>query len=411
MNSGAVSDIRQSYGFGVICNDLLTVNAACLSVYMNGSLCGLDIINIKASAAVFFQDINLGLSVKVSGLVFSTLTKLQAIALALECVPFFWSVDLFSDSQTALDACKLEFFLICPDFRNWCWIEYCHITDVICHKNLNVNWIKVRGHLGVSGNECTDALAKNVIFSAWQLLYLTSEKFLRAGSTAVSNSHLATGFISMQTADLRTYFMKALHYWLPVAMCKCLYDKCYPSVVCLFCNDIEISDHVFCCLFDVAGHAWLLDTYVSVWEFRSSLFQSSLCVLQLLHICVSDVAIGLALCKGFVFNNWYHKSVSVFRDLKIAMLKVVDFIHEFCLTFRENIWLVHAKHQAFMEKNGLILHDSSIPTLISGLFMLFLTGMVRLLSIVEVFGVSFGFCNPCLFFSGIGDLVSVHIGV
>ncbi|KAG9288373.1 hypothetical protein G9A89_021404 [Geosiphon pyriformis] len=89
INSSVVFDIHQFHGFGIICNDLLATDAAHFSVYMDGSLCGLSTIDIKAGAVVFFQDINSGLGVKVFGLVSSTLMKLQTIALALECVSSF----------------------------------------------------------------------------------------------------------------------------------------------------------------------------------------------------------------------------------------------------------------------------------------------------------------------------------
>ncbi|KAG9291885.1 hypothetical protein G9A89_012170 [Geosiphon pyriformis] len=121
------SDVCQSFGFGVICNDLSNAGANCLSVYTDRSLCNLDTVDMKASAAVFFEDINSGLDVSVSGLVSFTLMELQAIVLVLECIPLFRSVDLFSDSQAALDVYRLESLL----------------------KNLDVNWIKVKSHLGI----------------------------------------------------------------------------------------------------------------------------------------------------------------------------------------------------------------------------------------------------------------------
>ncbi|KAG9305274.1 hypothetical protein G9A89_003358 [Geosiphon pyriformis] len=121
VNGRASSDICLSHDFGVVCDDLLATNvAAHLSVYTDGSLSGLGTVDMKAGVAVFFENINLGLRVEVSGLVSSMLTKLQAFALALKCVPSFHSVDLFSDSQAALDACKAEFLLARLDFRNQC---------------------------------------------------------------------------------------------------------------------------------------------------------------------------------------------------------------------------------------------------------------------------------------------------
>ncbi|KAG9295455.1 hypothetical protein G9A89_013484 [Geosiphon pyriformis] len=437
----AVSDICLSHDFSVIRDTLPTIDAARLSVYTDGSLSGLDTVNMKAGAAVFFEDINLGLGVEVAGLVSSTLTELQAIALALECVPFFHSIDLFSDSQAALDACRSKSSLVRLDFRNHCWIKRRHIATVIHQKNLDVNWVKVKGHSGVLGNKRADALAKSAALSAWRLPHLVSERFLCASGTAVSgnskhfvrdvfqsvhrarweigvgsrvvddslcadinwskfsmvwhpNSHLASGFTNMRTAGCYTYFMKALHHRLPVAVCKRLYNRRYPSVVCLLCGDVETSDYVFLCPQDAIGYAYLLDAHALAWEALSGLSRSSSCVLQALAFCVFEVGVGVALYKGFVFNEWFHESVLVFKDSKKGAKRIVSFVREFCL--------------AFQDDHGLIPRDGSAPALVSGLPMVFSAGVVRLLGVAETFGVGFGFCKFCPFFSGIGDLVYVH---
>ncbi|KAG9294920.1 hypothetical protein G9A89_003260 [Geosiphon pyriformis] len=106
--------------FGLICNQLLDVGADTLSVYINGSLKDLGSANVRAGTVVFFENVNLDLGVRISGLLSSTLAELQTIALALECVPSFSSVCLFTDSQAVLDACKSELSLVHPDFQNWC---------------------------------------------------------------------------------------------------------------------------------------------------------------------------------------------------------------------------------------------------------------------------------------------------
>ncbi|KAG9307193.1 hypothetical protein G9A89_017021 [Geosiphon pyriformis] len=99
------------------------------------------------------------------------------------------------------------------------------------------------------------------------------------------------------------------------------------------------------------------------------------------------------------------------RTLRLGAREIVNFVHGLCLAFRDDIWLVRTRHRAFIEKHGLIPHDSSTPASVSGLPMVFSAGVVRLLSVAEAFGVDFGFHKFCPFFSGIGYLVSVHIGV
>ncbi|KAG9290996.1 hypothetical protein G9A89_012868 [Geosiphon pyriformis] len=76
---------------------------------------------------------------------------------------------------------------------------------------------------------------------------------------------------------------------------------------------------------------------------------------------------------------------------------------------KSNIWSVHAKHYAFMEKNRLIPLDSLVPVSVSSLVLELLARVVKLLGITNAFGVHFGFCKSCLFFSGVSDLVLVHI--
>ncbi|KAG9285357.1 hypothetical protein G9A89_010832 [Geosiphon pyriformis] len=216
-------DILESHEFGIICDCLLGVNAGCLSVYTDGSLNSLEILDMKAGTAVFFENINLGLDVKVSGLVFSIMTELQVVALALECI--------FFSNLSALDACKLELGLLCLDFQNWCWIK---------------------NYLSVLGNKCVDTFTKTACFSNQYFFYYIAKCYIRAGggiffansryfvhnifqSVGSSSqivvdflhanidwfrsflmwhpdSHLTSNFISRSTIGTCTYFIKALHY-------------------------------------------------------------------------------------------------------------------------------------------------------------------------------------------------------
>ncbi|KAG9292350.1 hypothetical protein G9A89_015220 [Geosiphon pyriformis] len=405
-------------------NRLPQVNINSLSVYTDGSLRNLGTVDCRARAAVFFENIDLGVDVGVQGLVSSTLAELQAIALALECMPAACSVNLFSDSQAALDACKSELSLVCPDFRNQCWVECWHIQNVIHSKNLRVSWHKVKGHSGISGNDYANSIADAASLSGWYLPPCVDGHFLLADSGVVSGNsrhfvqdvchvcwevgsgsgflassfssrvwhpdlHMAIGFTSRLTADTRTYLMKALHCQLSVAVRRHIYNKCYLSVLCLYCDKVEVFDHLS----------------------LSGLFLSSSVVLQLMSICTPDLLVFLALYKGFVFNGWLQEAVAVFYDPKIAGVKITDFVHSICFTFRNNIWLVCAKHHVFMEKNGLIPVNGSFVIPVSGLVLRFLAGVVKLLGITKAFGILFGFHKSCSFFLGISDLVSVNIVV
>ncbi|KAG9286454.1 hypothetical protein G9A89_014620 [Geosiphon pyriformis] len=366
---------------------LSQVDINSLSVYMDSSLKNLGTVNCRAGAAVFFEDIYLGLGV-------------SAIALALECVSAAHSIDLFLNSQGALDACRSELSLVCSDFRN----QY---------------WHKVKSHFGILENDCADSIADTTSLFGWYLFSCMDKHFLLADGSVVSDVYhavchvrwevssssgflasslrsdvdwlsssrvwhsdlnMATGFTSRLTADTRTYLMKALHHRLPVAVQKCIYNKCYSSVLCLYCGKIEVSDHVFSCVVDdLARH-------------------------QLMSICASDLLVFSALYKSF-------EAVTVFHDPKIAGVKITDFMRSLCSTFKNDIWLVCIKHCVFMEKNSLIPADRSIPIPVFGLVSRLLPGVIKLLGITEVFDILFGFCKSCLFFSGIGDMVSVNIVV
>ncbi|KAG9294166.1 hypothetical protein G9A89_021525 [Geosiphon pyriformis] len=165
------------------------------------------------------------------------------------------------------------------------------------------------------------------------------------------------------------------------------------SIVCLFCENVKFLDHVFSCRMDSEAHKKLLDAHMATWKASSGQLRSFSCVFQLLSSCSSNFA----------------EAFSVFKDPKIASCKVVDFVHSFRLAYRNNIWLVPFKHRALMEKGGLILCDGTISVVVTGPSSVLSSGVVKLLGIAEAFGVSFGMCKSCLFFSDIGDFISVRV--
>ncbi|KAG9303862.1 hypothetical protein G9A89_005772 [Geosiphon pyriformis] len=401
---------------------LFQININSLSVYTDGFLKYLSTADYRAGAAVFFEDIDLGLGVGVQSLVLFTLAELQAILLALECMPTAHSVNLFSDNQTALDACKSELSL--------------HIRNVIHSKNLRVSWHKVKGHFGILGNNCANSIADAAFLSGWYLLLCVDRHFLLADGGVVSSGsgfltsslhsdvdwlssfrvwhpdlYMATGFTSRLTADTRTYLMKALYCWLSMAVWKHIYNKCYPSVLCLYCGKVKVSDHVFSYVADDSAHCQVLESCMSSWRSLSGLSFFSLVVLQFMSICASDLLVSLALYKSFVFNGWLQETVTVFHNSKVTGVKITDFMCSLCSAFRNNIWLVCTKYCAFMEKNGLIPADKSISIPVFGLVLRLSPGVVKLLGVTEAFGILFGFRKSCSFFSDIGNIVSVNIVV
>ncbi|KAG9293622.1 hypothetical protein G9A89_005625 [Geosiphon pyriformis] len=453
-----LKSIFASPGFVLVHDWLSQVLSSSISVYMDGSLTNFGTENCTAGAGVFFSDIDLDLGVGVSGLLSSTLAEMQAIALALECVPHSSFVHLFSDSQAALDVYKSELGLVCSDFHNCCWVEHQHIVNVIHGKNLMVEWHKVKGHSGVIGNKYADAIAGASSHSGWFLPSQLHVHFLLTDGGAVfgnfrhfvcdifhsiscthwevgsgskflpaslfadidwscfslvwhPNSHMAAGHTGKPTVDAHSFFMKALHHWLPVAVHKCLYNRKYPSVLCLYCDEVETSDHAFSCKVDDSARLQILDTCSKSWRVLSGLSLSSSCMLQLLFSCASDVSVFTALFKGFVFSGWLREAVSAFKSHKIVSSNIVEFVRSLSFAFRNDIWLVQVKHHAFMEKNKLIPLDGSVLVSVSGLASKFLAGIVRLLGVAEALGICFGFRKQCFFFSGVGNSVLVHIAV
>ncbi|KAG9306343.1 hypothetical protein G9A89_018226 [Geosiphon pyriformis] len=300
---------------------------------------------------------------------------------------------------------------------------------------LRVSWHKVKSHSGMLGNNCANSIADAAALSDWFLPSCIAEQFLLVDGGIVSGNsrhfvrdvfcavgsgsrflagdlysdvdwlissrvwhpdlHMATGFTSRHT--------------LPVAVQKCVYDKSYPSVLCLYCGEIEVSDHVFSCVIDDAACHWVLESCMSSWKVLSGLSLLFSSILQMLSTCALDFLVFSALCKGFVFKEWLQEAVSIFHNPRVAGIKIADFVCSICVTFRNNIWLVRAKHCVYMEKNGLILVDGLVPVSVSGLALRFSNGVVKLLGITEAFGVCFAFRKSCSFFSGIGDLVTVNI--
>ncbi|KAG9303135.1 hypothetical protein G9A89_005093 [Geosiphon pyriformis] len=251
----AVENILKSCEFRLVYNQLSGISASGFSVYTDGSLCSLGSIDMKAGAAAFFEDINLGLEVKVTGV----LSNNQA--------------DLFAGVS----------------FHSG-WLLPFQLKECFVLTNGSI----------ISKN------SRHFVRDIFQSIYCASWE-LGSGAKIVNT----------------------LHYKLPIVVYKCLYDKHYSSVVCLYCGNVEVLDHVFSCAFDATAWLQLFIDFAFAWRAISGLSYASSRVLQMLSNCLADLELVALLCKNFVLMDWYQKAAFCFDDSKTVSDRVVEFVHVF----------------------------------------------------------------------------------
>ncbi|KAG9302938.1 hypothetical protein G9A89_022355 [Geosiphon pyriformis] len=171
--------------FSDVKNDLLEVWFGSISVFTNSFLKEVGFVNVAGGAVAFFFEIELGIGVKVVGLLSSMMAELQTVALVLECVSSFCSVKVCLDSQAALDVCVLELKSGGSDFCNSCWMKKRHIVNLIIQKDISVSWLKVKEHFDVLDNICADALACTSAHFSLLLLINIHECFLMANGMPI----------------------------------------------------------------------------------------------------------------------------------------------------------------------------------------------------------------------------------
>ncbi|KAG9295818.1 hypothetical protein G9A89_009047 [Geosiphon pyriformis] len=272
-------NILNSGNFASVCNCFSQIGSDSLFVYMDKFLKNLGTVDYKAGIAAFFEDINLGLRVSILDMMLSIMAELQAIVLALKCVLLSSSVYLFSDSQSALDAYNVRF----------------------SHTNM------IAGAASLSG---------------WHFSSCLDKHFIVADGSIVSDNfrHFVHDIICFMrlTGSAHCWYDILICIWLlvlPAGSRLCLYDKCYFSVLYLYCNNVKVSDHVFFCEA----------------LFGFSYFFSS--ILQLLSSCVSD----------------FSKAISIFYDPKVASLEIVKFVHFLGLT---KLWHIAQQCGAMSENTA-----------------------------------------------------------
>ncbi|KAG9297313.1 hypothetical protein G9A89_002002 [Geosiphon pyriformis] len=130
--------------FFVVQDGLHKIWSGSFEVFMDGSVRNYGHADVASEVAAYFSAINLSVDIR-------------AIALALVCIPSSCSVVLYSNSQTAIDACVSEMSLSVPDFHFLCWLERCRIFNLVHDKDFSVYWVKIKKHSGVHSNVRVDA--------------------------------------------------------------------------------------------------------------------------------------------------------------------------------------------------------------------------------------------------------------
>ncbi|KAG9300015.1 hypothetical protein G9A89_009743 [Geosiphon pyriformis] len=427
-------DILGSGEFSAVKNGLHDIWSGFFEVFMDGSLRNAGSAEVVCGAAAYFPVLDKSIGVAVRGLLLSTMAELQAVALALECVPSLSTVVLHLDSQAAIDACVSEM-----------------------NKDFSVSWVKVKGHSEIPGNVRADLAAGAASGSPFSLCADVREHFLVAEGIAVSgnachfvrnifrsiccarweagpgcdvvpdvmigcidwvvmakvwhsDSHMLAEFTSHTSSTLRTYVIKAVHRRLPVAVRKRLYDKCYPSVLCLFCGEVEFSNHVFTCVHESGIRGEILAEASARWSALAGGSPTS-AVLWVLSQCSIDVRLYTLVCKGFVLEEWYEEACNVFKDRKVATAWIVDYVRFVVGLYCAKVWLARASHWVVMEKAGLVCDVGVVSGLPCGVSSVLSDSVVRLLGLANSFAVSFGRRKPYCFFSGLGGSVRVVIDV
>ncbi|KAG9297115.1 hypothetical protein G9A89_019396 [Geosiphon pyriformis] len=376
-----VLNVLDSEAFACVCEDFLEVWSNCIEVYTDRFLKGVGSAKVTSGTAAYFLATDMDIGVRVQELLLSTLAELQAIVLALECVSSSCSVVLYLDSQFVINAYVSE--------------------SLVMKKDVLVRWVKVKRHSGVLGNVKANKLADKATFSSFSLSVGIQERFLVAEDTTTvcyahwkaspgydivlsvmikeinwaatlkiwhPDSHMLSGFISKNLANMCTYLIKAIYRWLLVAVRKKLYDVNYSGVLYLLCGEVEVSDHIFVC----SSNAGLRDDILA-----NGLFT--------------------AVCKGFVLKNWYAETALAFERKGKTTLTVTEF--------------ARFVHRVDIERAGLVKDGGVILGLSHCLVSNLSDGVVYLLNVVESFTVSFGRHKLCYFFSGLSGDVFFHMDV
>ncbi|KAG9292712.1 hypothetical protein G9A89_008300 [Geosiphon pyriformis] len=388
-------------------NILLNSGLVLFNVYTDSSIKQFGSCSVVAGTVAFFPEFGLGVGARVQGVMSSTLAELKAIALILTCVSLGSSVFIYSDSQAVLSACSNELFLAHLNFQKNLWMEYRQIINFIRRKSLAMTWLKVKGHSGILGNMCFFLKLGDLVLSYnvrhyikdffytlycanWENEFgskinntcnINSVDWKRTFAVWHPNGYMTSGYMSHQLATL--------------------------SVMCVFYDMIDTSEHSFVCLSDMLACNEILSEFCVRWSSLPNVTISSSMMVHDLFFGVSDVEFYSMLAKDFMLSGWYRETLDALGCFVVAGVIVIDFVRDLASSHRSVIWYKRSSHQLSMEKTGKIIANSSVSHLVDIVRDRLSVGVVRLLSLDKTRGVYSGMHTSCQIFSGMRDIVLV----
>ncbi|KAG9302817.1 hypothetical protein G9A89_009594 [Geosiphon pyriformis] len=106
------------FGFANSC--LVENKPGVVSIYTDKSVKSLGSVGACGGVTAYFSDVDLSIDIRIYSLLFLTLVELQAITLALKCIPASSSVMLFTNSQAFLNVCVLLVNSVGSNFCDKC---------------------------------------------------------------------------------------------------------------------------------------------------------------------------------------------------------------------------------------------------------------------------------------------------
>ncbi|KAG9299174.1 hypothetical protein G9A89_013822 [Geosiphon pyriformis] len=158
--------------------------------------------------------------------------------------------------------------------------------------DLEVVWVKIKEHSGISNNVKTDLAAEEAIWSPFILLAEIHEWFLVAENTAVSDN--AHHFV-------RNIFQSVSHaYWEARPGYGVVFDELVGGVDWIS----TVKDHAFTCVQDVAVRNEVLAKASVYWiSVAGVCVLLSSTILWALFVCFLDVSLYFVVYKGFVLSK------------------------------------------------------------------------------------------------------------